>query len=342
MAFLDNSGDIILDAVLTDVGRKRMSEGTFRITQFALGDDEIDYRLYNKDHPSGSAYYDLEILQTPILEAFATSNANINYGLASFNGNLNLLYMPTARILDKSITTSGVGVLQSTGSVYYVSVNSTTSTALKKAFSLNGKGGGQFYQRGFSNAQAIHIETGISSSNANPPRTVDLSNQANFVEANNLIDSNFDVNVDTRFCTRVRTLDPSTSTWSLTNGTAKLELQPASSAVVASGNRMGLKHYKTAIIPSKVSQIASDENENVDFLDFSVINGPPGVISMVMFIPISDIRSKSAKYALYGKTGQNLFGDGNTYDYIDTIVYIVGKTSGVQLQVPIRFIRKVV
>ena len=42
MAFLDNSGDIILDAVLTDLGRKRLAEGNFRITQFALGDDEID------------------------------------------------------------------------------------------------------------------------------------------------------------------------------------------------------------------------------------------------------------------------------------------------------------
>jgi hypothetical protein len=342
MAFLDNSGDIILDAVLTDIGRKRMSEGTFRITQFALGDDEIDYRLYNKDHPSGSAYYDLEILQTPVLEAFATSNANINYGLASFNGNLNLLYMPSIQILNKSVETAGVGVLQSTGSIYYVSVNNSTSTALKKAFALNGEGGGRFYQRGFSNARAIHIETGISSSNANPPRTVDLSNQANFVEANNLIDSNFDVHIDTRFCTRVRTLQPGQSTWNLTNGSANLELVAANSPIVASGNRLGLKHYKTAIIPSKVSQIAADENNQVDFLDFSTMNGPPGVISMVMFVPISDIRTASAKYSLFGKTGQNLFGDGNTYDYIDTTVYVVGKTSGVQLQIPIRFIRKVV
>ena len=45
MGFLDNSGDIILDAVLTDVGRKRMAEGEFKIAKFALGDDEIDYSL---------------------------------------------------------------------------------------------------------------------------------------------------------------------------------------------------------------------------------------------------------------------------------------------------------
>ena len=77
MAFLDNSGDIILDAVLTETGRRHMANGNFKITKFALGDDEIDYGLYNKNHPSGSAYYDLSILQTPIMEAFTQINAGI-------------------------------------------------------------------------------------------------------------------------------------------------------------------------------------------------------------------------------------------------------------------------
>ena len=63
MAFLDNSGDIILDAVLTETGRRKMAAGTFKITKFALGDDEINYALYDLNHPSGSAYADLEILQ---------------------------------------------------------------------------------------------------------------------------------------------------------------------------------------------------------------------------------------------------------------------------------------
>ena len=98
MAFLDNSGDIILDAVLTDLGRKRMAEGDFRITQFALGDDEIDYSLYNANHPSGSAYYDLEILQTPVFEAFTQANANINYGLLTLGGTADVLYLPSLKV----------------------------------------------------------------------------------------------------------------------------------------------------------------------------------------------------------------------------------------------------
>jgi len=95
MAFLDNSGDIILDAVLTDTGRMRLAkgDGSFRIAKFALGDDEVNYELYDKNHPSGSAYYSIEILQTPVFEAFTRTNANINYGLLSYNGRDDLLYL---------------------------------------------------------------------------------------------------------------------------------------------------------------------------------------------------------------------------------------------------------
>ena len=93
MAFLDNSGDIILDAVLTDLGRKRMAQGNFRIVKYTFGDDEVDYGLYSKNNASGSAYYDLSILQTPVLEAFTGAPANINYGLMSYARN-DLLYLP--------------------------------------------------------------------------------------------------------------------------------------------------------------------------------------------------------------------------------------------------------
>ena len=95
MAFLDNSGDIILDAVLTDLGRERLSkgDGSFRIEKFAFGDDEIDYSLYDKNHASGSAYYALEILQTPVLEAFTNNAASLRSKLITIS-NTNILYLP--------------------------------------------------------------------------------------------------------------------------------------------------------------------------------------------------------------------------------------------------------
>tara|TARA_Y100000592_G_scaffold81094_1_gene128458 strand:- start:168 stop:1199 length:1032 start_codon:yes stop_codon:yes gene_type:complete len=99
MAFLDNSGDIILDAVLTDTGRFRMARGDFRISKFALGDDEIDYSLFNKNHPSGSAYYDLEILRTPILEAFTNNTSLMKSKLLTIT-RTNLLFLPVMKLLN--------------------------------------------------------------------------------------------------------------------------------------------------------------------------------------------------------------------------------------------------
>ena len=98
MAFLDNSGDIILDAVLTDTGRMRLAkgDGSFNITKFALGDDEINYTLYNKNHASGSAYYDVEILQTPVLEAFTNNTSILKSKLLSIS-RTNLLYLPEVK-----------------------------------------------------------------------------------------------------------------------------------------------------------------------------------------------------------------------------------------------------
>ena len=95
MAFLDNSGDIILDAVLTDTGRLRLAkgDGSFNITKFALGDDEINYELYDKNHTSGSAYYDIEILQSPVLEAFTNNTSILKSKLISIS-RTNLLYLP--------------------------------------------------------------------------------------------------------------------------------------------------------------------------------------------------------------------------------------------------------
>ena len=101
MAFLDNTGDIILDAVLTDIGRKKLADGdgSFKITHFSLGDDEINYALY--DTNLSTARRDLEILQTPILEAPTDSSAASKYRLLTLENN-DLLFLPVARLNTKT------------------------------------------------------------------------------------------------------------------------------------------------------------------------------------------------------------------------------------------------
>jgi len=122
MAFLDNSGDIILDAVLTDTGRMRLAkgDGSFKIAKFALGDDEINYELYDKNHASGSAYYDIEIVQTPVLEAFTNNTSMLKSKLMTVS-RTNLLYLP------QIVNNATVGLQSnSTNNILTVLVDQTT------------------------------------------------------------------------------------------------------------------------------------------------------------------------------------------------------------------------
>ena len=84
MGYLNNTV-VTVDAILTDVGRQLLAQqnGQFRITQFALADDEIDYTLYNPTHPSGSAYYGQAIENMPLLEAFPQSTQTMKYKLVT-------------------------------------------------------------------------------------------------------------------------------------------------------------------------------------------------------------------------------------------------------------------
>ena len=84
MGYLNNSV-VTVDAILTDTGRQLLAQndGLFRITQFALADDEIDYTLYNPTHPSGSAYYGQAIDNMPLLEAFPQSTQVMKYKLVT-------------------------------------------------------------------------------------------------------------------------------------------------------------------------------------------------------------------------------------------------------------------
>lgn len=84
MGYLDNA-TITVDAILTKKGRELLArgDGSFKITQFALADDEIDYTLYNPAHPSGSALYGEAIENLPLLEAFPDETQIMKYKLTT-------------------------------------------------------------------------------------------------------------------------------------------------------------------------------------------------------------------------------------------------------------------
>ena len=84
MGYLNNTA-VTVDAILTAKGRELLArgDGSFRITQFALADDEIDYTLYNPNQPSGSAFYGEAIENMPLLEAFPDENQIMKYKLVT-------------------------------------------------------------------------------------------------------------------------------------------------------------------------------------------------------------------------------------------------------------------
>jgi len=84
MGYLNNQ-IVTVDAILTTKGRELLArnDGSFRITQFSLSDDEIDYTLFNPNNPSGSAYYGQAIENMPLLEAFDDETQIMKYKLTT-------------------------------------------------------------------------------------------------------------------------------------------------------------------------------------------------------------------------------------------------------------------
>jgi hypothetical protein len=84
MAIL-NPTTVTVDAVLTTKGRELLArnDGSFQITQFSLADDEIDYTLYNPNHPSGSAFYGEAIENMPVIQAFPNDTQIMRYKLVT-------------------------------------------------------------------------------------------------------------------------------------------------------------------------------------------------------------------------------------------------------------------
>ena len=334
MAFLDNSGDIILDAVLTDLGRSSMARGTFRVTKYALGDDEIDYSLYNVN--TASAYTDLEILQTPVFEAHTKGNsANINYGLTSHT-RLDLLYLPELKVNKKNTSFANP-----TGSMYHLAVNTETVNKLITApTATNVTFGSSKYvlTSGQHSDTMLVVESGLDTEDVSG----DATNRGSYILANNLLDNSFNLYYDARFISTAMSAPPTSYFKNNTSGLPLINLQPLLS-VTATSATPSLENYSTTNLRGIPNMMV--ENPTVPVSNYSSIAGPRGSVMATNFNVLNELATnstgtRSRKYSLYGSVSQALFGgSGDLYDYIDTTVYLVGATSTATIQLPLRIIR---
>jgi len=333
MAFLDNSGDIILDAVLTEGGRKRMATGNFRITKFALGDDGINYALYNPN--TGSAYTDLEILQTPVLEATTQTNANISYGLLSISRN-DMLYLPRLKVNELVDNTAA-----DYNNVFYLAANSETADALEATTATaNPK---YVLRNQNTTGTKIVLESGLDGA-GNDGVTGTQENQTNYLVSLNLDDETFTISVDNRFLVGVYGPQRGNNTKFTNQPSGQRDVSLPLQAIAGRSVTQGLNNYST-YVANGIRNRVYYTGTSTAATTVSAIDGPRARVVALNFAVDTALTSvssgaRSSKYSLYGSIGQDLFGDGNTYDYIDILVYVIGVRSAAQYQLPIRLTRR--
>jgi len=306
MAFLDNSGDIILDAVLTDTGRLRLAkgDGSFNITKFALGDDEINYTLYDKNHPSGSAYYDVEILQSPVLEAFTNNTSVLKSKLLSVS-RTNLLYLPEIR----NNATDGIAQ-NSSNNIVSVAVDQTTVDALKDSNGnlLAGIIDSAELNRNTTDKRRLLFDQGIVSNAIGAIGKVALDAD--------LVETQYIVEIDNRL-------------GYLADPTSGAQATPS---FIDDDN-----------IASYYLSLTSNINyfSIAPLQESAVISGPAGYRLSLLIGASTNLNSSTYLFTQLGSTSTltPVATEINLY-HIDTTIRITGATTGFRVDIPIRFLKQ--
>jgi len=315
MAFLDNSGDIILDAVLTDEGRRRLAEGkgTFRITKFALGDDEIDYGLYDKNHPSGSAYFDLEILQTPVFEAFTNNGSSMKSKIITIN-NPNLLYLPVIKLNDQS----GRGTVEANfgADTFLIPVDKTTNdkfTADQNTGVIRSPADGEITE---TFGAGLRLDQGLDTTSISPGAGL----------SSDLREDTFIIEMDNRLGSLI--------SFRGSDDSDPIEKTPSN---------VDDDDIATYMVSATTDPDFVDAITNTTTQAGQVISGPRGNRLRFRTRPKIDLAESDYYFDLFGSTDANATITGastlTNVKYIDSFVTIYGASTGYTVQIPIRFLK---
>lgn len=305
MGFLNNSGDIILDAVLTDAGRFRLAkgDGSFKIVKFALSDDEIDYGLYDKNNTSGSAYYDLDILQTPIMEALTNNTAQMKSKLLSIPRN-DLLYLPILKINDIA---SSNKLFNESGNISNVFVVASNSSAESSLISPGANSNGILKGETPRNGNFIRVDQGLDTTEFSDSSPLDAD----------LVEQQYMVEIDNRLGTIVA---PQTG-------------NPANVSFIDDDD-VASYFLSLGTDDEFVGEIGvASENEGTAT---TTIAGPRGTFIQFAIRASLELRTSSFFFNQLGSTGTI---NGTSVKFIDTFISITGQTTGYRMTIPVRFVR---
>jgi len=331
MAFLDNSGDIILDAVLTDAGRKRLAkgDGSFKIAKFALSDDEINYGLYDKTNTSGSAYYDLTILQSPIEVAHTDATISMKHKLFSMatpNGDPQLLYLPELKLNTTSFPQSALVSARSAYVVVgetdaYNQITTTGTTKLPNGY-IDGRSANDSVK-----GLGIRVAQGMKTSAAGGKTDV-LDSL--------LTETQFSIVVDRRYLELIipgagATAGGTTGTTPSATG-ATIATPTVRSNVFSGANNLRVYTVSLATNPTLF----------VERPTTPAFTGPSALNDLLLYVKASSLIQTNEDYYYnnFGTEVATFDTDYGTMSVIDTTLTVIGNTMGASVNIPIEVIAK--
>jgi len=316
MAFLDNSGDIILDAVLTDTGRKRLArgDGTFRIVKFALGDDEINYG--NFDGAALSGLQDLEIMRTPVLEAFTNNTSQMHSFLQTYTNNQTLLYLPVVKLNTNS------NPMNIDSNTFLVTVDNNTTDALFCPSTPTGPYGSSTSK---NRAGILRGQDPTKSSFIRLDQGIDnlLSPVASGLPTSEFYENQYLIEIDSRFGEIVSS-----------DGTTRANASFIDDDQIASYYLS--KTVNGDFVMDNTSQAAVGASEQI-------ILGARGTYLQFQIQVTQNLQANESWFTRMGGTFDAGPDGGATVEcyYIDTVIRVTGLTTGFRVDVPVRYVRAI-
>lgn len=310
-SFLNNSGDIILDAVITDYGRKLLArgDGSFNIAKFGFADDEVDYTQYVGTAQEGAR--DTIIMQTPILEAITNNAASMKSPLLTLTLE-NILFMISMKLNTNKpyskFSSGGEGFDNFDGFIVPVNdtnnVDNLTTTRLKN---------GTSDRDGVLNvgANQIRVDNGIDSDK--------LSNKQSITDLYPMMrETQFNIYVDNKF-----------SSLGVYNGAVTAPLQPVS----IDDDNIAVYRVTDQTVLNNMSiwsEISTSDTE------VTPIKGTRGTRLTFTLVPNADLISVNTFFDKYGKV--RTFSSNN-YRTIKSSITVEGIATGCSVEIPVMFVK---
>jgi hypothetical protein len=299
-SYLNNTSDIILDAVLTDYGRQLLAkgDGSFNIVKFAFGDDEIDYSLYNTGAVSPNQ--DTLLMSTPILEAFTNNIASMNSKLLTIRQE-NLLFLPILKLNQTELSYKS-GSFNTVYDGFVVAVDPSSDSDSTSNASTKLKSGTAVLQGvlATSNQNLIVVDQGLDSTKLNKKESLEQVMPE-------LYETEYNIFIDSRF-----------------------------GMIKGLGEPLAVDDDYIATYSLSVANAGFVSKISTELPDKSSIEGTKGTRIQFGIVPTKNLETSNVYFTTYGRSGVALTS-GQNFKTIRSVVEVQGIKTGYSIEIPILF-----